>query len=397
MISKDVKKGVENGSAIRALFEEGKNLADKYGAENVCDFSLGNPNIAPPDAFRKSIVDILENEDPVYVNGYMNNAGYPEVRSAVAENLNKRFDTSFNANNIIMCVGAASGLNVILKTLMNPGDEVITFAPYFLEYRNYVNNYNGKLVEVPANPPTFMPDIEAFEKLITPTTKAVIINNPNNPTGVVYDASVITAIAEVLNKKEKEFGTSIYLISDEPYRELVYDKETVVPYITKFYHNAIIGYSFSKSLSLPGERIGYLVIPSEADDYQDVFDGAVLCHRILGFVNAPSLIQLAVARCLDETADIDFYGKNRKLLYDALTEMGFECVKPEGAFYLWVKTPIDETEFVNLCKKHLILVVAGSGFAGPGYVRLAYCISTDVIEKAIPKFKAIMEEINNMK
>lgn len=395
MISKKIKAGVEGGSAIRALFEEGKNLADRYGAENVCDFSIGNPNIAPPEAFRKAVTDIINEEDPMYVNGYMNNAGYEEVRQAVADNLNRRFGTSFGVSNIIMCVGAASGLNVILKTLLNPGDEVVAFAPYFLEYRNYVGNYDGKLVEVPANPPTFIPDMDQFASVITPETKAVIINNPNNPTGIVYGEDTVKAIADVLTAKEKEFGTSIYLISDEPYRELVYDSDTEVPYLTKYYHNTIVGYSFSKSLSLPGERIGYIVIPSEADDYQDVFDGAVLSTRISGFVNAPSLIQLAVARCLDETADIEFYGRNRDMLYNALTEMGFECVKPEGAFYLWVKTPIDEAEFVDLCKKHLVLVVAGSGFAGPGYVRLAYCISPEVIERSIPKFAAIMDEIKN--
>lgn len=395
MISKKVKAGVEGGSAIRALFEEGKNLADRYGAENVCDFSIGNPNIAPPAAFKNAIIDILNEEDPVFVNGYMNNAGYEQVRQAVADNLNRRFGTSFGISNIIMCVGAASGLNVVFKTLLNPGDEVIAFAPYFLEYRNYVSNYDGKLVEIPANPPEFLPDIDKFRASVTPATKAVIINNPNNPTGVVYGEDTINAIADVMREKEKEYGTSIYLISDEPYRELVYDSETVVPYLTKHYHNTIVGYSFSKSLSLPGERIGYIVIPSEIDDYQDVFDGAVLCTRISGFVNAPSLVQLAVSRCLDETADIGFYGRNRDMLYNALTEIGFECVKPEGAFYMWVKTPVDEAEFVALCKKHLVLVVAGSGFAGPGYVRLAYCISPDVIEKSIPKFKAIMDEIKH--
>ena len=395
MISRKVKAGVEGGSAIRAMFEEGKKLADQYGAENVCDFSIGNPNIAPPEAFKEAVIDIISNEDPIYVHGYTANAGYPEVRQAVADNLNEKHGTAFDANNIIMCVGAASGLNVTFKTLLNPGDEVIAFAPYFVEYRNYVSNYEGVLVEVAPNPPAFLPDMEAFAAAITPKTKAVIVNNPNNPTGVVYGEDTINAIADVMRAKEAEYGTSIYLISDEPYRELVYDKDTVVPYLTKYYHNTIVGYSFSKSLSLPGERIGYIVVPSEVDDYQDVFDGMVLCTRISGFVNASTIQQLAVARCLNETADIDFYGRNRDMLYDGLKEAGLECVKPEGAFYMWVKTPIEEAEFVALCKKHLLLVVAGTGFAGPGYIRLAYCISPETIKKAIPKFKAVMEEINN--
>lgn len=393
MISKKMKAQIEGGSAIRALFEEGKIMADKYGAENVCDFSLGNPNLPPPESFQNAVISVLNEEEPVYVHGYMNNGGYESVRAAIAASINKRFGTAFGVKNIIMSVGAAGGINATLKTLLDPGDEVVVFAPFFGEYRAYTANYDGVLVEVPANPPTFQPDIAGLEKALSPRTKAVIVNTPNNPTGVVYTEESVIAIADTLRNKEAEYGTSIYLIADEPYRELVYDSDIVVPYLTKYYKNTIVGYSFSKSLSLPGERIGYVVIPDEADDYKDLFDGIVTATRISGFVNAPSLVQLAVAKCLDEQADIEFYGRNRDLLYNGLTDAGYECVKPDGAFYLWVKTPVEEAEFINICKEHMMVVVPGSSFGGPGYVRLAYCISPDVIKKSIPRFKEIIKEI----
>ena len=315
------------------------------------------------------------------------------MRAAIAASINKRFGTAFGVKNIIMSVGAAGGINATLKTLLDPGDEVVVFAPFFGEYRAYTANYDGVLVEVPANPPTFQPDIAGLEKALSPRTKAVIVNTPNNPTGVVYTEESVIAIADTLRNKEAEYGTSIYLIADEPYRELVYDSDIVVPYLTKYYKNTIVGYSFSKSLSLPGERIGYVVIPDEADDYKDLFDGIVTATRISGFVNAPSLVQLAVKKCLDEQADIEFYGRNRDLLYNGLTDAGYECVKPDGAFYLWVKAPIDEAEFINICKEHMMVVVPGSSFGGPGYVRLAYCISPDVIKMSIPRFKEIIKEI----
>lgn len=394
MISEKMKGFVNNNSAIRAMFEEGKRLASIYGAENVYDFSLGNPNVPAPEALNKAIVEVLNTEESTKVHGYMSNAGFEEVRSAVAASLNKRFDTNFTENNIIMTVGAAGGLNSILKALINPGDEVLTFAPYFLEYRAYVGNYDGILVEVEPDTSTFQPNIPAFESKITNKTKAVIINNPNNPTGVVYSEETIKKMAVVLEKKQKEYGHEIYLISDEPYRELAYDGVDV-PYLTKYYNNTIVGYSFSKSLSLPGERIGYLVIPGELDDYENVFAAASIATRILGFVNAPSLLQLAVARCLDEKTDIEAYNKNRELLYGSLKEYGFSCIKPEGAFYLFVKTPTaDEKEFINAALKYNILVVPGSSFACPGYVRLAYCVSYDTIKNSLPSFKKLAEEFN---
>lgn len=393
MISEKMKGFVNNNSAIRAMFEEGKRLAAIYGAENVFDFSLGNPNVPAPEAVNKAIIDILNTEETTKIHGYMSNAGYEHVRKTIADSINERFGTAFTEANIIMTVGAAGGLNSILKALLNPGDEVVTFAPYFLEYRAYVGNYDGVLVEVEPDTTTFQPNIPAFEAKITEKTKAVIINNPNNPTGVVYSEETIKQLAAVLEKKQKEIGHEIYLISDEPYRELAYDG-VEVPYLTKYYKNTVVGYSFSKSLSLPGERIGYLVIPSEMDDFENVFTAASIATRILGFVNAPSLLQLAVARCINEKTDIEAYNKNRELLYGSLTEYGFQCVKPEGAFYLFLKTPTEnEKEFINAALKYNILCVPGSSFACPGYVRLAYCVSYDTIKNSLPSFKKLAEEL----
>ena len=370
MIADKMVSLVKNSSAIRAMFEEGKILAAKYGAENVYDFSLGNPNVPAPVQVKEAIIEELNKEDPVVLHGYMNNSGYEDVRDAIAQSINKKFDTAFTEKNIIMTVGAAGGLNVILKTLLNPGDEVIAIAPYFGEYNSYVSNYDGKIVVVSPNTVDFQPNLEEMEQKITAKTKAVIINSPNNPTGVVYSEATIMKMADMLRAKQKEFGTDIYLISDEPYRELAYDG-VEVPYLTKYYENAIIGYSFSKSLSLPGERIGYLVIPNEVADFEDVLAAANVATRILGYVNAPSLMQKAVAKCLDAQADVPYYDRNRETLYSGLKEMGFECIKPEGAFYLFMKSPIaDEKEFCQAAKKHNILIVPGSSFACPGYVGL---------------------------
>lgn len=392
MIANKMVGLVNNNSAIRMMFEEGKRLAAEFGAENVYDFSLGNPNVPAPAGLNAAIKEILDEEQSTFVHGYMNNAGYEDVRETIATSLNRRFETSFSKDNIIMTVGAAGGLNVILKTLLNPGDEVIAFAPYFLEYRSYINNYDGVLVEVSPDTETFMPNLAEFEEKITAKTKAVIINNPNNPTGVVYSEEVIKKLAKIMEDKQKEFGTEIYLISDEPYRELAYDG-VEVPYLTKYYANTVVGYSFSKSLSLPGERIGYLVIPSEMPDYKNVFAAASIANRILGFVNAPSLIQRAVAKVIDEQTDIDYYNRNRELLYGSLKEYGFECIKPEGAFYLFVKSPVaDEKEFCNKAKAYNILMVPGSSFACPGYVRIAYCVAYETIERSLPSFKKLAEE-----
>ena len=392
MIAEKMKGLVANSSAIRAMFEEGKIMAAKYGAENVYDFSLGNPNVPAPVQVKEAIIEEAEREDPIVLHGYMSNAGYEDVRQAVAESINKKFDTAFSAKNIIMTVGAAGGLNVILKTLLNPGDEVIAIAPYFGEYNSYVSNFDGKLVVVSPNTETFQPNLTELEEKLTARTKAVIVNSPNNPTGVIYSEETIQAMAEILRKKQKEFGTDIYLISDEPYRELAYDGAEV-PYLTKYYENAIIGYSFSKSLSLPGERIGYLVIPDEAADSEDVISAAGTATRILGYVNAPSLMQKAVAKCLDAQADVPYYDRNREDLYNGLKEMGFECIKPQGALYLFMKSPVaDEKQFCEAGKKYNILMVPGSSFACPGYVRLAYCVSYETIQNSLPEFEKLAAE-----
>ena len=384
---------VANSSAIRAMFEEGNRLAQIYGRENVFDFSLGNPNVPAPKEVKDAIIEILNEEDPVVLHGYTNsNAGYAEVRQAVADSLNKRFDTTFEGKNIVMTVGAAGGLNVALKILLNPGDEVITFAPYFGEYRSYTANFDGVLVAISPDTETFQPKLDEFEAKITAKTKAVIVNTPNNPTGVVYSEETIKKMAAILEAKQKEFGTDIYLISDEPYRELAYDG-VEVPYLTKYYANTIVGYSFSKSLSLPGERIGYLVIPDETADSADLQAAASVATRILGFVNAPTLQQKMVVKCLEAKTDISYYDRNRETLYNGLLDCGFNCIKPEGAFYLFVKSPIeDEKAFCEAAKKYNILIVPGSSFGCPGFVRLAYCVAYETIVNALPKFKELAKE-----
>ena len=390
MIADKMKNMVANSSAIRAMFEEGNRLAGIYGAENVFDFSLGNPNVPAPEAVKNAIIEIVSEEDPIVLHGYTNsNCGYAEVRAAVAKSLNERFDTHFEGKNIVMTVGAAGGLNVILKAIINPGDEVIAFAPYFGEYRSYTNNYDGVLVEISPNTVDFQPKLDEFEQKITSKTKAVIVNNPNNPTGVVYSEETIKKLAAIMEAKQKEFGTDIVLISDEPYRELAYDG-VEVPYLTKYYDNTVVGYSYSKSLSLPGERIGYLVIPDEMKDSEEVLAAANVATRILGFVNAPTLQQKVVEKCLNEKTDLSFYDRNREDLYNGLKECGFECIKPQGAFYLFVKSPVpNEKEFCEAAKKYNILIVPGSSFACPGYVRLAYCVSHETIINSLPKFKEL--------
>lgn len=393
MIAEKMKGMVANSSAIRAMFEEGNRLAEIYGAENVYDFSLGNPNVPAPQAVKQAMIELLDESDPVVLHGYTNsNSGYADVRQTVAESVNERFGTAFTGENIVMTVGAAGGLNVIFKTLLNPGDEVIAFAPYFGEYRSYTNNYDGVLVEISPNTENFQPKLEEFEEKITPKTKIVIVNTPNNPTGVVYSEETIRKMTEIMEAKQKEYGTDIYLVSDEPYRELAYDG-VEVPYLTKYYNNTIIGYSYSKSLSLPGERIGYLVIPDEVADSDDVKSAANVATRILGFVNAPTLQQKVVAKCINEKTDLTFYNRNRETLYNGLIDCGFECIKPQGAFYLFVKSPVEnEKAFCEEAKKLHILMVPGSSFACPGYVRLAYCVSYETIINSLPKFQELAKK-----
>lgn len=391
MVSKKIEKALQGNSAIRAMFVEGKELKEKYGEDKVFDFSLGNPATQAPAALNQAIRILLDEADSspkaaMELHGYMENVGYKEVRQAVADNLNKRFGTKFDAHNLVMTVGAAGGLNIIFKTILDPGDEVIVFAPFFGEYRQYAANFDASIVAVNPNPETFQPDLADFEAKITAKTKALIVNTPNNPTGVIYKSETMEQIAEILTRKEKEFGHDIYLVSDEPYRELVYDgnKED---FLTKYYKNTIVGYSFSKSLSLPGERIGYVVVPDEAADAELLLKGLEISNRVLGFVNAPSLQQKAVAACLEEKTDVAFYDENRKMLYEGLTALGFTCIKPEGAFYLWLKSPVeDEEAFVEEGKKYNILMVKGSAFGCGGFVRLAYCVSHETVKNSLPAF-----------
>ena len=392
MISEKMKPLMANNSAIRTMFEEGDRMRAKYGRENVFDFSLGNPDAPTPPEVKQAIKEIVEEEPDLILHGYMSNAGFEDVRETIARHINKTQGTNFSKKNILMTVGAASGLNVALKTILNPGEEVVIFTPYFLEYNWYVNNYDGVVVQAPTDKKTFQPDLKSFEKLVGDKTRVVLINSPHNPTGVVYSEETIKGIADILKKKQKELNRAIFIIADEPYRELAYDG-VEVPYITKYYENTIVAYSYSKSLSLPGERIGYLVIPDELEESQLVFDTASNANRILGCVNAPSLQQKVIAKCVDAKVDLDYYDRNRKALYEGLKECGFECIMPQGAFYLFVKSPVeDEAEFCKTAKKYNILMVPGSAFAGPGYVRLAYCVSYETIQNSLPGFKKLAQE-----
>lgn len=387
MIAKSMAPFLEGSSVIRAMFEEGKKMAKVYGAENVYDFSVGNPGLNPPKEVKEAINYINNEMDPHLVHGYMANAGYESTRQAVADNLNKRFGGDFTFENIIMTVGAGSSINVLMKTIFDPGDKQVVFSPYFVEYANWARNYGAETVVVPTKEENnFEPDAEGLKAVLDEKVKVVIINNPNNPTGAIYSEESIKAVAEVLKEAEKEFGHPIYIISDEPYRELVYvDKK--VPYIPDLYDNTLIAYSWSKSLSLPGERIGYIAVPNKSDNAEEFVAAAIVANRVCGDTNAPSMMQLVVERCMDAQVDVPYYEKNAKDLYKIVTDAGFRAVVPQGAFYLWVKSPVeDEKVFVAKAKEHRILLVPGSAFAYPGYVRLSFCISNETIQRSKESF-----------
>lgn len=390
MISNKMKTMVSNSSVIRAMFEEGKRLSEIYGEENVFDYSIGNPNIEAPSEIKDIIIKILNEENTNKLHGYMNNSGYEDVREGIAENINVKYNTKLNYENIVMTCGAAGGLNIILKSILNPGDEVIIFAPFFGEYINYVNNFDGKIKIISADTKGFQPNLKELEKEITSKTKAIIINSPNNPSGVIYNENTIIKMSKILKMKEEELGSQIYLISDEPYREIIYDNAKV-PCILNYYDNSFIGYSYSKSLSLPGERIGYVVVNSKIKDFKEMVASLNISNRILGFVNAPSLFQRVIKESLNLEVDSNIYKKNRDLLYNHLIQIGFECMKPEGTFYLFPKSPIDnDVKFCEDAKKFNILAVPGSTFGCPGYFRLSYCISYEKIEKSLKAFDNLM-------
>lgn len=380
-------------STIRTIFEYGKQRAAIVGEENIYDFSLGNPNVPTPEFVKQAIIDILNEEDPCDVHGYTVAAGDPKVRETLADSINERFGTNFSMQNLFMTAGAAASITICFKALAEEGDEFITFAPYFPEYKCFVESVGSKLNVVPANIETFQINFEKFEEMINEHTKAVIINSPNNPSGVVYSEDTIKKLAEILTKKSDEYGHPVFIISDEPYREVVYDGAEV-PYVTKYYANTLVCYSYSKSFSLAGERIGYIVVPNEVSEFADIYAAVAGAARVLTHVNAPSLFQKVVARCAGKPSDISIYEKNRELLYNGLVEVGIACVKPEGAFYLFPRTlEDDDRAFCEKAKAYDLLLVPGSDFGCPGHFRASYCIKTSTIEKSLPVFKKFVKEV----
>lgn len=394
MISRKMKKAIAGNSVIREMFEEGKRLSDIYGAENVFDFSLGNPNVNPPAKINAVIKQILDEEEPNLVHGYMNNLGYEEVREAIAQEINRKYKLNLTFKNVAMTVGVGGGLSIVFRTILDPDDEVVTFSPYFGGYVGFVDDGGGKLVIAPTHIGTFEPDLGGLEAAITPKTKAVIVNNPNNPTGVIYKEDVIKGIVDIVTKKSEEYNHCIYIISDDPYREIVYD-DTKIPYMLNYYRNTFVVYSYSKSLSLPGERIGYIAFSKDMDEADDVLQCLGIATRNVGYTNAPSLFQKVIAKCLDESVDVNIYKKNRDLLYNHLISLGFECVKPEGAFYLFPKALIpDDKVFAAAAKKYNLIIVPGSAFGCPGYFRLAYCISYEKINKSLDAWTRFAKEFS---
>ena len=392
MISEKMLELGRKRSEIREIFEYGKKRGSEIGADKVFDFSIGNPNVPAPEFIRDNIIDLLMNEDPTKIHGYTSAQGDFSVRKALADHINSKYGTDITADNFYLTAGAAASLSMCCRALALPGDEFLAFAPYFPEYKVYVESAGAVLSVIPANTDNFQADLEKFEKAVNKNTKAVIINSPNNPSGVVYSLETIKEICSVMERKSKEFGHVIYLISDEPYRELVYG-DVEVSFLLNHYDNTFVCYSYSKSLSLPGERIGYVLVSNKMKDGEDVYAAVCGAGRALGYVCAPSLFQHLIARCLGRTADISIYKRNRDILYSGLASMGYECAKPDGAFYLFVKAlEPDAVAFCEKAKKYELLLVPGDGFGCPGYARISYCVRTDQIEDSLPAFEKLAAE-----
>ena len=380
-------------STIREIFEYGNQRAKIVGRENIFDFSLGNPNVPAPASVNQTILDLVQKEDPAVLHGYTSAQGADFVRESLANSINKRFGTNFTRDNLYMTVGAAASLSICFKALTVPGDEYIVFAPFFPEYQCFIEKGAGaKCVIVPADTENFQINFEEFEKRINEHTKGVVMNSPNNPSGAVYSEETIKRLAQILSAKEKEYGHAIYLLSDEPYREIAYDG-VEIPYVTKYYKNTFVCYSYSKALSLAGERIGYIVVSPEMEDWQDAYAAVCGAGRILGYVCAPSLFQRVAALCAEDTADIAVYQKNRDILYDGLRSFGYNVVRPQGAFYLFPQAlEADEKAFCERAKKYDLLLVPGTDFGCPGFLRISYCVTTEQVTRSLPLFEKLAGE-----
>lgn len=381
-------------STIREIFEYAKTRAAEIGADKVFDFSIGNPSVPAPKQVNDSILRIVNEMPSVALHGYTSAQGDKTVRDTIAANYTRRFGVPLCGDDLYMTCGAAASLTITFKALANVGNEFITFAPFFPEYGVFVATSGATLTVLKSDSKTMQPDFETLEQAISPKTKGVLINSPNNPSGVVYGVETMRRLTDLLKQKSAEYGAPIYLISDEPYRELVYDKETIVPCPMAYYDNTIVCYSYSKSLSMPGERIGYVAVNPKAADAKAVYAAVCGAGRALGFVCAPALFQRVAAECDGLTADLSVYKRNRDLLYNGLTECGFTCVYPDGAFYLFMKAAEEDAAFCERAKKYELLLVNGADFGAPGWVRIAYCVQTDLIERALPLFKELAKEYN---
>lgn len=389
------EKNVQLGkvrSSIRELFEYGKKRKAEIGEENVFDFSIGNPSVPAPPEVQTALKEIIDTYDPVLLHGYTSAQGDYSVRKTLAEYINSRFKTQLNADCIYMTCGAAASLTITLNALLNEGDEVITFAPYFPEYKVFTEHAGGKLIAVECEDETFQIDFKKLKKALSPKTKAVIVNSPNNPSGVVYSEKSMILLGQLLEEHSKKYKNIVYIIADEPYRELTFEKDAKVPYIMDFYANSVVCYSYSKSLSLPGERIGYIAVNNKAENFADVYAGVCGAGRALGFVCAPNLFQQLVKKVCGLTSDISIYKRNRDVLYSALKEYGYKVVRPDGAFYMFVKSfEEDSKAFCERAKDYELLIVAGDDFGCRGYARVSYCVSPEMLERALPSFKKLAE------